>query len=233
MTEKQLIKTVNILLTIAAFCLLYGVLDFVRKPHTAELREYAAKHQAEPTPTPYPDGRQSNEVIRINGELRDAFMSIDITYTSIHYDYICRGYITAYCAEECNSDMTASGVRCHWSPDPYEPVTVAIDRRFYKFGDLFWIDGQMYVAEDTGSAVLGNHWDVYKPDYASMAAFGSHYSDVYRVSYQTNVIKSKDWREMYESTQYYFHFGGGLYWSVFGDGFGAYVRHKDYQRVAG
>lgn len=191
MTEAKLIKTINTLLILASFFLLYGVLEIILKPKTPEIREHDQKIEKQKEEEKEVIERFPVRLLTEEAELRNLWHEVTVTYTTIEFEYICRGYITAYCAEECNSDMTASGIRCHYTDDPYEPTTVAIDRRYYHFGDLFWIDGKLYVAEDTGSAVLGNHWDVYRPDYQSMAAHGSHYTDVYSVSYENHIIERK------------------------------------------
>ena len=65
-------------------------------------------------------------------------------------------YITGYTSIECGgSTMTASGATVHKG----NPTTCAIDPKLHDFGDLFYIPyfDQLYVAEDTGSAVKGKH----------------------------------------------------------------------------
>lgn len=112
---------------------------------------------------------------------------IEYSYTVIEqeydYEYLCKGYMTAYCAEECGWNYsTASGAICHYSDEWYEPTTCAIDRNYFHFGDLFMIEGKIYVAEDTGSAVKGLHWDLYFETLDEVYEYGSHYADVYSVT---------------------------------------------------
>ena len=150
-----------------------------------------------PTPTPIPDMATD-----VNLETRVkiyCFNQTEFTYTTIETEYLCRGYITAYCnCSKCctyANQATASGVYPHYSDDPEEPTTCAIDPRYFRFGDLFMIDGKIYVAEDTGSAVKGYHWDLYQEDHSSVQSFDSHYADVYRVTIHTHTMKGEDFNE--------------------------------------
>ena len=90
--------------------------------------------------------------------------------------------------------MTASGATCHYSEDPSEPTTCAIDPRYHNFGEYFgvYVDGELkvYIAEDTGSAVkdwTGGrvHLDLYFPDYDSMASWPTSKMTIYQVDLQT------------------------------------------------
>ena len=195
MEEAKLIKTVNFLLGFASFLIFAAVThlppekeepqNIIIPQETIEIRDTEVKQERESK------ANFQNSALTGEMELRNSWQSLEISYITIEYDYLCRGYITAYCAAETGSYETASGITCHWSEDPYEPSTVAIDRRYYRFGQIFSIDGKLYIAEDTGSAVLGNHWDVYMPDWDSMASFGSHYTDVYTVEYVTHTLERK------------------------------------------
>ena len=92
---------------------------------------------------------------------------------------IGRYYITAYNHEETGSKITASGVKCHEGTI----TTCAIDRKLHKFGQYFEIDGRLFVAEDTGSAVKRRHIDLYFSSYKAMARYGSNYQTIYRVEF--------------------------------------------------
>jgi resuscitation-promoting factor RpfB len=66
-------------------------------------------------------------------------------------------------------DMTASGVRTHWG-------TVAADWHVYPLGTRLQIEGfpnDVFIVEDTGSAVVGNVFDVWFPDLPAAQAFGT------------------------------------------------------------
>lgn len=92
-------------------------------------------------------------------------------------------YITGYTSLECGgSTMTASGATCHKG----NPTTCAIDPALHDFGDLFYIEefDQVYVAEDTGSAVKGKHLDLYFwDDEYNYALSITGYYEVYAVEY--------------------------------------------------
>ena len=65
-----------------------------------------------------------------------------------------------YCnCEICNGvwayGPTYSGVM------PTENNTIAVDPEVIPLGSYVWIDGIRYHAEDTGSAIIGKHIDVY------------------------------------------------------------------------
>jgi 3D (Asp-Asp-Asp) domain-containing protein len=65
--------------------------------------------------------------------------------------------------------MTASGTRTHWG-------TIAADLRLYPFGTKVTIegfDGTVFVVEDSGGGVRGDVFDVWFPDVATAAAFGT------------------------------------------------------------
>ena len=76
-------------------------------------------------------------------------------------------YITGYTSWELNGSVqTASGVPCHkassYEDSFFNPTTCAIDPALHDFGDLFFIEQfGCFIAQDTGSAVLGKHLDLY------------------------------------------------------------------------
>lgn len=99
-------------------------------------------------------------------------------------------YITGYTSIECGgSIMTASGATVHKG----NPTTCAIDPALWGFGDLFYIPyfDQVYVAEDTGSAVKGKHLDLYfYDDEYDYALSITGYYQVYSVEYTTYYISA-------------------------------------------
>ncbi len=65
--------------------------------------------------------------------------------------------------------MTALGTEAHWG-------TVAADWRLYPSGTRLQIEGfpsDVFTVEDSGSAVRGNIFDIWFPDLATAAAFGT------------------------------------------------------------
>lgn len=90
------------------------------------------------------------------------FPTVDVVLTSLG-NY----YITGYTSWELNGSVqTASGVTCHKADSIedsfYNPTTCAIDPSLHDFGDVFFLESFGYfIAEDTGSAILGKHLDLY------------------------------------------------------------------------
>lgn len=76
-------------------------------------------------------------------------------------------YITGYTAWELGgSTATASGATCHkassYEDSFFNPTTCAIDPSLHNFSDLFYIEQfGCFIAEDTGSAIIGKHLDLY------------------------------------------------------------------------
>lgn len=206
MNESKLTNTINFLLLIATACLITGIENI--EPHRAYHKEMPdSKYELIPYEED-PSGAIYNPYLTQELKLRNEWQGITITYTTIETEYAGRHFITAYCPEECGYNgnnfpsgwKTSSGAICHYSEDPLEPTTCAIDRRFHPYSEYLLIDGKIYVTEDTGPGVQGLWVDVFRPDYESMSAFGSHYSDVYYVTFITH---RKDGTEHYERIRNY------------------------------
>lgn len=145
-----------------------------------------------PTPTPIP-----NPMIEYyQDNLKASLDSVSISAVYMEFDYMGDYYITAYCPEECGyrtysdgSDnyptgwVTSTGTICHREEEWWKPSTCGINTSINHYGDLFLIDGKVFVAEDTGPGAVGHWIDTFMPDYESMASFGSHWTEVYSVSY--------------------------------------------------
>ena len=111
-----------------------------------------------------------------------------VTLVDVEYDYLGYYYCTAYSPQETGSWGTASGTTLHRAEYEYrltEPTTCAIDRSLHRFGDLFYIPAfdRVFVAEDTGSAVRGNHLDLGYTDLESVWSFPTGSYEVYSVEY--------------------------------------------------
>ena len=146
-------------------------------------------------------------------KLRNLWQSLDVTYTTINTEYIGRYFITAYCPAECGGSWTtSSGATCHQSSDWTEPNTVAIDRRYHKYGELLLIgdpddpnNRQVVVTEDTGPGVVGRWCDVFVETMYGVETWNTRYDSVWRVSYVTHKISSSDCRKMREYLNYNLH----------------------------
>ena len=93
------------------------------------------------------------------------------------YQYIGECTITAYCpcAECCGrwaDGVTASGL-------PAGPGIVAVDPDVIPLGSTAVIDGQRYLAADTGSGVEGLHIDIFLASHEETVAHGVRTADVW------------------------------------------------------
>lgn len=91
------------------------------------------------------------------------------------YRYIGECTITAYCpCEECcgrwADGLTATGL-------PAGPGIVAVDPSIIPLGSTVIIDGQRYLAADTG--VTGHHVDICLPDHAAAVEAGVRSAEVW------------------------------------------------------
>lgn len=109
----------------------------------------------------------------------------DIEYTVLplaaeepEYIYLGEFTITAYCNEPyehiCGSGdgLTAMGMAA-------EPGIIAVDPNVIELGSHVIIDGQEYLAADTGGAIKGNRIDICTEDHSAALEFGVQKKDVY------------------------------------------------------
>jgi 3D (Asp-Asp-Asp) domain-containing protein len=68
---------------------------------------------------------------------------------------------------------TASGVM------PKSSRTIAVDTDIIPFGTEVYINGNLYIAEDTGSAIVGNRIDIYMDNHSIAQEFGVQYAEVF------------------------------------------------------
>lgn len=94
-------------------------------------------------------------------------------------EYISLGEfkLTAYCnCSTCcgkwSGSPTASGAM------PKANHTIAVDTSVIPFGTEVIINGNTYVAEDTGSAIKGNKIDIYMSSHEEALNFGVRYAEV-------------------------------------------------------
>lgn len=125
----------------------------------------------------------AKKVIDTNLDIREAIDSITFPTEEMVLTSLGTYYITGYTSIECGgSTTTASGATCHKG----NPTTCAIDPKLHDFGDLFYIAefDQVYIAEDTGSAVKGKHLDLYFwDDEYNYALSITGYYEVFAVEY--------------------------------------------------
>ena len=98
------------------------------------------------------------------------------------YRYIGECTITAYCpcAECCGrwaDGLTATGF-------PALPGVVAVDPDVIPLGSTVIIDGQKYLAADTGSGVTGNHIDICLASHEETVVYGVRTAEVWVIHHE-------------------------------------------------
>jgi len=168
-----------------------------------------------PTPISEPEITNNSWVNYHNLVFQPHYLgNVGLSYVTMEYEYIGDYFITAYCPEECgyrvysdgtdnfpNGWITSTGTICHREEEWWNPSTCGINTKLLNYGDVFLIDGKVYVAEDTGYVTMPLI-DLFMPSYEQMMQHGSHWTDVYKVSYaETEPVKgwhfdiNKYWRK--------------------------------------
>lgn len=108
-------------------------------------------------------------------------LAAEISESELEYIYLGKFTITAYCNDPydhiCGScdGLTAMGI-------PAEPGIIAVDPSVIELGSHVIIDGQEYLAADTGGAIKGNRIDMLVAGGHDKALeFGVQKKDVYIV----------------------------------------------------
>lgn len=85
--------------------------------------------------------------------------------------------LTGYCpCEKCcgvNTGITASGTKAT------EGRTVGVNPKDIPYGTVLEINGQQYIAEDTGSAIGSNHIDIFFNNHEDALKFGTQKAEVF------------------------------------------------------
>ena len=98
------------------------------------------------------------------------------------YEYIGECTITYYCCEAyehicgTGTGLTATGI-------PVAPGMVAVDPDVIPLGSTVIIDGQEYLAADTGGAIKGNHVDIAVPTHQEALDLGTKTAEVWVVQH--------------------------------------------------
>ena len=209
MAKARMIKTVNSLLLFASILIINGSTQLVlvhieqaEEPEIIEVTESPREKEEEPETRPE---KYINPAIGEALQLRNSYNDLELTYQVIVTEYLGHYFITAYSDEETNSRATASGIEVHYSEDNFEPTTCAIDRNYHRFGELFMIDGHVYIAEDTG-AFRGLWIDCFVETMDEVRAWDTGYKSVYSVEYETRETNNRE--VLHERLNNYLHFGG-------------------------
>lgn len=100
--------------------------------------------------------------------------------SAAEYEYLGEFTITAYCpcsicCGKWADGITASGV-------PAEPGVVAVDPSIIPLGTKIMIDGQEYLAADTGSSIKGKRIYIFYEGHNACNDFGVQTADVYIIN---------------------------------------------------
>ena len=87
--------------------------------------------------------------------------------------------LSAYdpCIECCGKTdgITASGTKGQMGR------TVAVDPNYIPYGSLLLIGGYVFIAEDSGEKITGNHIDLFMSDHATATLFGMKQGNIYLI----------------------------------------------------
>ena len=164
-------------LSITGYFGLYGIACSREARHrevTAQLRTELRHVEAVRDDALEELGRMANDYAReklARQEQAEAYEAVGA------WEYVGECTITAYCpcAECCGrwaDGVTASGL-------PATPGVVAVDPEVIPLGSTAVIDGQRYLAADTGSGVEGLHIDICMGSHEETVAHGVRTADVW------------------------------------------------------
>ena len=86
---------------------------------------------------------------------------------------------TAYC--DCSECSSGYGRHTQSGTTAEAGRTIAVDPDVISIGSKVEIDGQMYVAEDVGSDVVGDHIDIFFDSHSEAEEFGTKYKHCFVV----------------------------------------------------
>ena len=215
MKEKNLIKFVNSALLFATAFILFGSLCYVYDKHLTYEKDMLGKeeHIVDYVPDEMKRVVFYNEALDGYYELLNAYEGLDTYYHTIEGEYLGMFFITAYAPHECGyieyadgTDnfpcgwTTATDTICYRADEEHrltEPTTCAADPRYFHVsaydGDLFYLPdfSRVFQAQDTGSAVLGLHLDLFYEDYGDVLNFPTGYYPVYSAEIITHTASGR------------------------------------------
>ena len=176
--NKRTIEAVDLLIHVAALLIGFGITTIVIKV-TEPVQEAPEVIQVRTLPKLIPDieAKIKHQPQELTSEFEEELEMSALFYA---VEPIGRYYITAYSHMETGSKITASGGTVHKGTI----TTAAADvPKYFHFGDYVYVEGfGLYRIEDTGSAVLKRHLDLYEPDMKKLDNY-TGFRQVYRVSF--------------------------------------------------
>ena len=135
--------------------------------------------------------------------IKEKIDSLELQTVTVKKTSLGSYYVTGYTSWELNGSVqTASGATCHKADSIedsfYNPTTCAADvwGGYHDFGDVLWLeDFGYFIVEDTGSAVLKKHIDLYygltyEDNKEALTITG--YYEVFSVEYVYGTAKAGD-----------------------------------------
>lgn len=98
-----------------------------------------------------------------------------------NYGYVGEFVLTGYCpcAKCCGAYSNPANPTTASGTTAVAGRTIAADTSRFPFGTRLVINGQVYTVEDVGSAIRGNHIDIFFNTHEEALAFGKQYGSVY------------------------------------------------------
>lgn len=167
-----------LVVSVACNMALYGLLDHRSARHAQEVDKLHSEVRAAELIRDHAVRELGGLAVEIARE-REARTEQAAAYEAIGFwEYIGECTVTAYCCESyphiCGTGdgLTATGI-------PVSPGVCAVDPKVIPLGSTVIIDGQHYLAADTGGAVKGLHVDVAVATHREAEAFGVQAADVW------------------------------------------------------
>lgn len=85
--------------------------------------------------------------------------------------------LTAYCP--CDDCSEGHGYNTATQKTAKEKRTIAVDPDIISYGSKVLIGDTIYIAEDCGGGVSGDHIDIFMEDHSAVEDFGVKYTQVY------------------------------------------------------
>ena len=165
-------------LSVGANTLLYGaILSRDKEIDNLETRYEAAKAIQQDAVAAY-----GKLVAQVDAEEQERSAQAEAYEAIEGYEYIGECTVTHYCCElyahVCGDGdgLTATGI-------PVTPGVVAVDPEVIPLGSTVIIDGQEYLAADTGGAIKGNHVDIAVPTHQEALELGIRTATVWVVKH--------------------------------------------------
>lgn len=207
MTEDRMIEIKNALLITFSILIFNGFMAMIPADENND-KDMANKSEVISPPEYFYQKPKASEEMRSAVKLLRKIDTVEISFTTIEYEYIGQYFVTAYSDEETYSRMTASGEEVHWSDSNFEPTTAAIDRNYHGFYEYLAVDFgdemKVYVTEDTG-AFRGKWIDCFVETMEEVQEWPTGYYPIYSVEYVDHTLSTAEREKAHEWTYYYFY----------------------------